>query len=155
MPGSTTATDIKARRAVRIVLVEDNDGDVLLLEKALRARDLLYELVRYEDGEQAMRGISGEGVLLPDLILVDLNLPRREGFDVLRMVRTTPRLVGVPVGVLTSSNATMDRSRTALIGAERYIHKPPTLEEYIDQVGREVEALLALGPSRGTASGTD
>src|SRR5713226_6609789 len=148
MSGSSTATDMKKRRAVRIVLVEDNDGDVLLLEKALRARDLPYELVRYEDGEQAIRAISGEPALTPDVILVDLNLPRREGFDVLRMVRTTPRLVGVPVGVLTSSNATRDRSRTALIGAERYIHKPPTLEEYIDQVGRAVEALLALSPRR-------
>jgi chemotaxis family two-component system response regulator Rcp1 len=140
------------KRTVRILLVEDNDGDALLLEKALRARDLPYVLLRYEDGEQAIRAISGDGALVPDLILLDLNLPRREGFDVLRMVRMTPRLVGVPVGVLTSSNATADRSRTALIGAERYIHKPPTLEEFIEQVGRAVEELLTSGQR---PSGTD
>src|SRR5688572_1900264 len=132
MSCSSTVTGGKKGPAARIVLVEDNDGDVLLLEKSLRARDLPYELLRYEDGEQAIRAISGDRDLVPDLILVDLNLPRREGFDVLRMVRTTPRLVGVPVAVLTSSNVSMDRSRTALIGAERYIHKPPTLEEFID-----------------------
>src|ERR1700722_15090746 len=115
--------------AARILLVEDNDGDALLLEKALRARGLTCELLRYEDGEQAVHALSSDHSFMPDLILLDLNLPRREGFDVLGVVRTTPRLVDVPVGILTSSNAAADRSRTALLGAARYIYKPPTLEE--------------------------
>lgn len=129
---------------MRIVLVEDNAGDVYLLEKSLHHRNIVYELIRYEDGEQAVRGISEN--LAPDLILVDLNLPRRDGFDVLAAVRQTPRLVGVPVGVLTSSDAAKDRHRIALSGVERYIHKPPTLEEFIDEVGKAVEELLALLP---------
>jgi CheY-like chemotaxis protein len=70
-------------------------------------------------------------------------LPRYQGFDVLRAIRGIPRLVGVPLGVFTSSEAAEDRHRTALIGIEKYIHKPLTLEEFIDQVGQAVEELLA------------
>jgi CheY-like chemotaxis protein len=138
----------KNKPAVRIVLVEDNAGDVYLLEKSLQHRNIVYELIRYEDGEQALRALSGDLAphLIPDLILVDLNLPRREGFDVLTAVRKTPRLVGVPVGVLTSSDTAKDRHRTALIGIERYIHKAPTLEEFIDEVGAAVEELLTRLP---------
>src|SRR5213078_4547659 len=101
--GATTQ-GTKKKPAARIFLVEDNDGDVHLLEKALQSRGIAYQLNRYEDGEQAMRAISSDPTLVPDLILLDLNLPRREGFDVLRLVRTMPRLVGVPIGVFTSSN---------------------------------------------------
>lgn len=146
MATSSTARSEKNKPAARIVLVEDNPGDVYLLEKSLQARDVAYELIRYDDGEQAMRAIAGE--VSPDLILVDLNLPRREGFEVLKAVRQTPRLVGVPVGVFTSSDAAKDRRRTALIGVERYIHKPPTLERFVDEVGRAIVELLAL--SRGS-----
>jgi CheY-like chemotaxis protein len=145
---SSSKVGDKNKPAVRIVLVEDNAGDVYLLEKSLQHRNIVYKLIRYEDGEQAVRALSGDIApdLIPDLILVDLNLPRREGFDVLTAVRKTPRLVGIPMGVLTSSDAARDRHRTALIGVERYIHKPPTLEEFIDEVGKAVEELLALLP---------
>jgi DNA-binding response OmpR family regulator len=108
--------------ALAVVLVEDNAGDAFLLEKALQARHIAYELTRYEDGEQAVRALSSERYPAPDLILLDLNLPGREGFDVLRTVRMRPGLVGVPVGILTSSDAERDRHRVSLIAAERYIH---------------------------------
>jgi len=129
-------------KPTRIFLVEDNPGDVYLLEKALRQLQMNYELIRYIDGEQALRAITDDDTPVPDLILIDLNLPRREGFDVLRSVRGKPRLSGVRVGIFTSSDAPKDRHRVALIGAERYIHKPPTLEEFIDQVGRAIKELL-------------
>jgi chemotaxis family two-component system response regulator Rcp1 len=130
------------KATAHIVLVEDNPGDVYLLEKALQARHIVYELTRYEDGEQGIRALSSERCPTPDLILLDLNLPRREGFDVLRAVRTRPALVGVAVGILTSSDAQRDRHRVFLIGAERYIHKPLTLEEFIDEVGQAIEDML-------------
>src|SRR5437870_5130281 len=139
-----TAQSTKKTPAARIFLVEDNEGDVILLEKSLQSRGLAYQLIRYEDGEQAMRAITSDHTLIPDLILLDLNLPRREGFDVLRLVRTMPRLVGVPIGVLTSSNAVRDRSRTARIGADKYIYKPPVLEQFIEEVGKAVAELLSL-----------
>ena len=137
---NTSAKTKKA--AVRIVLIEDNPGDVYLLEKSLQARRIGYELIRYVDGEQAMRAMSGDDIPAPDLILVDLNLPRRDGFDLLKSVRQSPRLVGVPVGVFTSSDAAKDRHRSALLGADRYIHKPLTLDEFIEHVGKAVEELL-------------
>lgn len=132
-------------RQVRIVVVEDNRGDVYLLEKALTNRGMHYELIRYSDGEEAIEALSQQSRCVPDLILLDLNLPRKEGFDVLRSIRGHPWLVGVPVGILTSSDAARDRHRIALIGAERYIHKPPELEEFIERVGDSIEDLLLKG----------
>ena len=140
--------------AARIVLVEDNPTDVYLLNQALHQRGIQFDLVQYEDGEQAINAISSDTDLKPDLILVDLNLPRREGFDVLAKVRQTPRLVGVPVGVFTSSNAAKDRHRIALIGVERYIHKPATLEAFLTEVGAAVEDMLTLRQERDSASGS-
>jgi two-component system, chemotaxis family, response regulator Rcp1 len=132
------------KSAATILLVEDNTADVLLLEKSLQARNISYNLVRYLNGEKAIRAISEGRTAVPDLILVDLNLPGRDGFDVLNTVRMTPQFSGVPVGVFTSSNAMKDRHRSQLIGVEKYICKPPTLDEFIDEVGRAVQELLAL-----------
>ena len=103
--------------AFRIFLVEDNPGDVYLLEKALNARRIRYDLTRLEDGEQAMRTLAT--VRAPDLILLDLNLPRRGGFDILKLIRGEPSLVGVPVGIFTSSDVASDRHRSSLLGAEQ------------------------------------
>jgi CheY-like chemotaxis protein len=130
-------------RPVRVLLVEDNPGDVYLLEKALKKRTIRYDLTLHTDGEQAIRHISGENCTVPDLILLDLNLPRRDGFDVLRTIRGKPALVGVPVGVFTSSEAERDKHRVALLGAERYIEKPANLEEFLEQVGQAVDDMLA------------
>lgn len=153
MPDSRKAENTKEDSPPsRILLVEDNDSDMHLLEKALQARGIAYELIRYEDGEEAMRFMASNRTLTPDLILLDLNLPRREGFDVLRAVRTMPRLVGVPVGVFTSSNAARDRRRTALIGADKYIYKPVVLGEFIEEVGKAIEELLSLCRDRETAT---
>jgi chemotaxis family two-component system response regulator Rcp1 len=137
------STKKKEPKPIRILLVEDNPGDIYLLEKTLQHRQLDYDLIRYGDGEQAIRGLQEDKLVIPDLILVDLNLPRREGFDVLRLIRSTPRLVGVPVGILTSSDAVRDRRRVELIGAERYIHKPPMLDDFLEQVGQALEEMLA------------
>jgi two-component system, chemotaxis family, response regulator Rcp1 len=131
------------QKAIRILLVEDNAGDVYLLEETLKRREIDYEITHYEDGEQAIRALRRDDCLIPDLILLDLNLPRREGFDVLQTIRSKPAMVGVPVGILTSSDAARDRHRVALSGGERYIHKPPTLEEFLDQVGQAIEDMLA------------
>jgi len=115
---------------------------VYLLEKALKRLNLTYELTHFEDGELAMRLLAEPERPTPDLILVDLNLPKRDGFEVLRSVRSRPALVGVPVGIFTSSEAAADRSRASLLGAERYIHKPAELEQFIKEVGDAIEGML-------------
>ena len=98
MANPTTETK-EGPKPIRILVVEDNAGAVYLLEKTLQNRQLRYELIRYTDGEQAIRALQQDDSVLPDLILVDLNLPRREGFDVLQTIRGKPSMVGVPVGV--------------------------------------------------------
>lgn len=133
---------------VCIVLIEDNPGDAYLLECALKERGIHYEMRHFEEGDEALRAIAGEPELKPDLILVDLNLPGREGFDVLLRLRQNPRLVGIPVGAFTSSDAPKDKHRIGLIGVERYVHKPPTLEGFLSEVGTAVEEMLALRRSR-------
>jgi len=142
MANATTKRE-SSPKSIRILLVEDNPGDVYLLEKTLKNRSLSYELTCYGDGEQAIRALKEEDCIVPDLIILDLNLPRREGFDVLQTIRCKPSFVGVPVGILTSSDAEKDRHRIAVTGSERYIHKPQMLEDFLDQVGRAIEDLLA------------
>ena len=126
-----------------VLLIEDNDGDVYLLEKTLKSCSLSYELIRHTDGEQATHALQKDDCIVPDLIILDLNLPRRGGFDVLQTIRGKPAMVGVPIGILTSSDAKQDRHRIALTGGERYIHKPPMLDDFLEQVGQAIEELLA------------
>lgn len=135
----------KTPKTFRIFLVEDNAGDVYLLEKTLQNRGIGYELIRYDDGERAINALRADDFIVPDLIIVDLNLPRREGFEVLQTVRGKPGFVGVPRAILTSSDAVKDKHRVAVTGGERYIHKPPMLEDFLDQVGQSIEDLLAAG----------
>ena len=86
--------------------------------------------------------LQEDDCIIPDLIILDLNLPRREGFDVLQTIRSKPSMVGIPIGILTSSDAEKDRHRVAVTGGERYIHKPPELEDFLEQVGQAIEDLL-------------
>ena len=134
----------KRPQAIRILLVEDNPGDVYLLEKTLVSRNLNYELIHFNDGEQAIRALQSDESTIPDLIILDLNLPRRGGFDVLQTIRGKPAMVGVPVAILTSSVVEKDRHRIAVSGGERYIHKPPELEGFLEQVGFAIEELLKV-----------
>lgn len=132
---------------LQVMLVEDNPGDVYLFERTLRNRNIAYELSVYQNGAQAMRAIAESGFAAPDLILVDLNLPGRDGFDVLNTIHRSPHLAGVPTGVLTSSNTPKDRQFVALMGA-KHIHKARNLDEYTVQVSSAVDELLALSPRR-------
>jgi CheY-like chemotaxis protein len=132
---------------LRVLVVEDNPADIFLLEKALKSRDIVYELDTFHDGEAAIKSLAEKNRILPDLILIDLNLPRRDGFAVLTVIRAHPSLSGVPLAILTSSEDAKDKHRIALIGAERYIHKPPILEEFIEQVGNAIVAILQGRPS--------
>jgi len=130
-------------KPIHILLIEDNAGDVYLLEKALQSRNLNYKLTCFVDGEQAIRALQSDNHGAPDLIILDLNLPRRDGFDVLQTIRGKPSMVGVPVAILTSSDAAKDRHRVSLTGGERYIHKPPMLDDFLEQVGQALEGMLA------------
>lgn len=128
---------------IRIILVEDNPADVYLLEEALRAHDIAYELEWIADGEQALTRLSGTpNGGQPNLILLDLNLPRVDGKELLAAIRRTPTLGDTPVAILTSSDSPSDRRDTEALGADCYIKKPPTLDEFL-AIGRVIKELVS------------
>jgi chemotaxis family two-component system response regulator Rcp1 len=135
--------------AARIFLAEDNRADVFLLREALSAVGQEYVLQVAEDGESAMRELElrGAGPLdaRPELIVLDLNLPKLNGRDILRRVRTLACYRDVPIVVLTSSDSPSDRGQAEALGASAYIQKPPRLEEFL-KIG---DALMRFvrGPS--------
>lgn len=129
---------------MRIVLAEDNPGDVFLFREALRQSKLTCDVVVAEDGEKALRllekTVTGDGGS-PDLIVLDVNLPKRSGQEVLKWVRSNPELAKIPVIMLTSSASPDDRSKAMLLGANLYVQKSSDLDE-IFEIGSTVRGLL-------------
>ena len=130
----------------QVVLVEDNPADVYLVRLALRENNLACEITTFVNGLEALKvlcpleGAATNG-FMPDAILLDLNTPKCDGFEVLIRLITTPRLAGVPIAILTSSQATSDRTRAIELGA-RYIQKHSQLEEFLATVGQAVREML-------------
>jgi CheY-like chemotaxis protein len=127
----------------RILLAEDNPGDVLLFREALRVSKLAHELVVADDGEKALKLLEKAGSQFPrpDLIVLDVNLPRHSGQEVLRWVRASPPLAGVPVIILTSSASPDDKKTATQLGADLYVQKSSDLDELF-QIGHTVQDLL-------------
>jgi CheY-like chemotaxis protein len=132
-------------KTAHITLVEDSPADVLLVRKALQERGIAFELTCFENGEEALKSLSQQERNEPDIILLDLNLPMTEGVEVLRRIRTMPELVNVPVAILTSSASPTDIDRTKSLGVTRYISKPMALDDFLREVGRQVEEMLLAG----------
>jgi chemotaxis family two-component system response regulator Rcp1 len=129
-----------------ILLAEDNPGDVLLFREALNSRQLSCNVVVASDGQKAMALLAeppgGTPAWRPDLIVLDVNLPKHNGDSVLRHVRRQPRLKGVPVIMLTSSASPADRAAAIDLGANLYLQKSSDLDELLE-VGKIVEAILS------------
>jgi chemotaxis family two-component system response regulator Rcp1 len=124
---------IEARgRPAQLLLVEDNYGDVLLTREAFRGAKLSNNLSVAGDGEEALSMLRREGCHAgqptPDVILLDLNLPRMDGREVLQAIKADPELRRIPVIVLTSSKAEVDILKTYDLGANGYIVKPVTFD---------------------------
>lgn len=119
-------------RPAELLLIEDNYGDVLLTREAFRSARLKNNLAVAGDGEVAMAMLRREGVYSeqprPDVILLDLNLPRMDGREVLEAIKTDPDLQRIPVIVLTSSKAEIDVLKSYELNANGYIVKPVTFE---------------------------
>jgi len=117
-----------AVRPVQILLVEDDPGDVLITTEALEDGKLLHELTVIANGEEALAYLRREGehagAPTPDLVLLDLNLPRVDGREVLRAVKSDPSLARIPVIVLTTSESEEDVIRTYDLHANAYVTKP-------------------------------
>jgi two-component system, chemotaxis family, response regulator Rcp1 len=143
-------------RAVRILLVEDNPADVELARETLAHGKLHLELTAVSDGVQALEALRGaKGQPMPDLILLDLNLPRKDGREVLREIKSDDHLRRIPVVVLTSSDADTDILRSYDLGANCYVTKPLDLRAF-QAIVQAVEdfwfTIVRLPPDRDVES---
>ena len=140
-------------RAAEILLVEDNPGDARLTVEALRDAKVLNRLTVVRDGEEAMAYLHRQGrhsnAVRPDLVLLDLNLPKKDGREVLAEMKADEGLRRIPVVILTTSSAEQDILRSYDLHANSYITKPVALDEFM-KVVRTIEdfwlAVVKLPP---------
>jgi CheY-like chemotaxis protein len=125
-------------RQVEILLVEDDPGDVLMTREAFEDYKLRNQLHVVNDGAEAMAFLRQEGDHAdkprPDLVLLDLNLPRMDGREVLEAIKSDPNLASIPVVVLTTSEAEDDVLRSYSLHANAYVTKPVDFERFIEVV---------------------
>jgi len=119
-----------------VLLVEDNELDVFVIRDAVDRCNLNLQLVVVTDGEGAaayLHGLAGDNTApYPVLILLDLNIPKISGMEVLKRIRTGMRCTHTPVIVVSSSDAASDREAAKHLGAEAYFRKPADLTAYLD-----------------------
>ncbi|GAA0407149.1 two-component system response regulator [Acrocarpospora corrugata] len=129
-------------RWIDVLLVEDDPGDVLLTQEAFEHNKVRNKLHVVNDGEQALAFLRREGnytdVPRPDLVLLDLNLPRKDGREVLEEIKDDPELRSIPVVVLTTSEAEEDILRSYRLHANAYVSKPVDFEQFI-RVVRQID----------------
>ncbi|HSP66220.1 MAG TPA: response regulator [Bryobacteraceae bacterium] len=147
---------IKLRHPERLslLLVEDSPADVYLVQEALRREGLPVHLEVADNGERAIQLIdeldSNASAPCPDLLLIDINVPRRAGDEVLERVHQSPRLAHIPVIIMTSSESEADRERVMKLGATEYFRKPSNLKEFM-KLGRLVRQVHQRARATGSA----
>lgn len=129
------------RKQVTILLVEDDDGHARLLEKNLRRGGIINRLVRVSDGQEAVDYVSRTGLYQdtsaypdPSVVLLDVRMPRLDGFEVLTHMKKDPTLMKIPVIMLTSTDNQHEINRAYELGANGYVVKPVGMESFIDRV---------------------
>lgn len=125
-------------KLIEILLVEDNEGDVGLIEEVLEETNIKNNLNVATDGEEAILFLHGEGKFSgssrPDIILLDLNLPKKDGREVLREIKEDSNLKNIPVIILTTSQAEKDIQRAYELHANAYVNKPLDFDQFIRTV---------------------
>jgi CheY-like chemotaxis protein len=138
-------------RKPKVLVVEDNPGDVELLRWALRRANLDCDLTVIDDGAEAMAFVQQRGkyagVTAPDLAILDLNLPKYDGLAILSEMRANIAFAKVPAAVLSASSSPRDREKVEEFHITRFITKPPDLEEFL-RIGLAVKELLAENAAR-------
>jgi CheY-like chemotaxis protein len=129
---------VNGKKMIDILLIEDDLGDVELTKEGLQAAKMLINLHVVDDGVKALQYLKKEGpytnAVRPDIILLDLNLPKKDGREVLQAVKTDESLKSIPVVVLTTSDADRDIAVCYNLGANCYITKPVSFEGFIKVV---------------------
>lgn len=125
-------------RPIQILLVEDNPGDVRLIQESFREGKVINKIHVVRDGEEAMAFLRREGnyadAVRPDIILLDLNLPKKNGREVLDEIKADEHLKRVPVVVLTCSSAEQDMLKSYDHHANSYIVKPVNLRDFMEVI---------------------
>ncbi|WP_213453067.1 response regulator [Rhizomonospora bruguierae] len=143
------------RSPIEVLLVEDDPGDVLMTQEAFEEHKLRNRLAVVSDGAEALQYLRREGkyadAVQPDLILLDLNLPRRDGREVLAEIKKDENLGQIPVVVLTTSQADEDILRSYQLHANAYVTKPVDFERFIAVVRQIDEFFVSVVklPPRG------
>lgn len=119
-----------------ILMADDDDDDYLLTKKALKESKLLNTLIRVADGEELLDYLNGRGkyegvAVRPGVILLDLNMPRKDGREALKEIKSNPKLHDIPVVIFTTSKAEEDIYRSYQLGSNSFITKPVTFENLI------------------------
>jgi CheY-like chemotaxis protein len=142
---------------VELLLVEDNEDDIILIQEAFADAKLMNVIYKVRDGEEALAYLRREGryqhVRRPGLILLDINMPKKNGFEVLQAIKADLLLRSLPVIMLTTSDREEDILRSYAAGACSYIRKPMRLDQLV-QVVKEFElywTLVSRVPSRNEA----
>jgi signal transduction histidine kinase len=144
------AVETPSARPVKVLLVEDNHGDVVLAREAFRDANIPYSISVAGDGDEAMRMLRRQaphaGEAVPDVILMDLNLPRRHGCEVIEEIGRDSAISGIPIVVLTSSEAYTEVVKGYDLSSSAYLVKPVNIEGV-----QRIVALIAKPPSAGKA----
>jgi CheY-like chemotaxis protein len=123
---------------VELLLVEDNEDDIVLIEEAFVGAKLMNVIFTVRDGEAALAYLRQEGPYThrrrPGLVLLDINMPKKNGFEVLQAMKADPLLQSLPVVMLTTSDREDDIARSYTDGACSYIRKPMSLERFVQVV---------------------
>ncbi|HEY1215919.1 MAG TPA: response regulator [Bryobacteraceae bacterium] len=128
-------------------MIEDNPADVYLVREALQENAVRCELILITNGERAtefIEAFDGGDACGPDLVILDLNLPRKSGLYVLGRIRTSQKCNQVPVVILSSSDSQKDKSDAAILGASLYLQKPSRLAEFL-KLGTVFKDMLGDG----------
>lgn len=123
----------------RILLVEDNEDDVALLQRAFKKRGMFNEIILAKNGVQALDVIFGnesKPAQIPSLIILDLKLPKLNGLDVLKAVRANEFTRGLSIIILTTSTEQEDIVESYSLGANSYIRKPVEFDKFLEAVGQ-------------------
>jgi chemotaxis family two-component system response regulator Rcp1 len=121
-------------RHINILLIEDNEGDAVLARESFRRLDKNINLTHIYDGEESLQFLDSKILALPDLIILDLNLPGMNGFEILKYIKESDSLKELPVVIFSTSNNENDITKCKELKADSYIIKPIDLVEYFNVV---------------------